>query len=75
MIELLVRIPGIALLAAQAILAEIGGDRTRFPTAGHLLSWAGLCPGDNESDRKRRSTQLRKGNLWLKSMLVLGLGR
>jgi len=43
---------------------------SRFPTAGHLLSWAGLCPRNNESAGKRRSTRLRKGNLWLKTMLV-----
>ena len=49
---------------------QIGADMTRFPTAGHLLSWAGLCPGKNESAGKRRSTRLRKGNLWLKTMLV-----
>ena len=70
LIALLVTSPGIAPLAAQAILAEIGADMTRFPTAGHLLSWAGLCPGNNESAGKRRSTRLRKGNLWLKTMLV-----
>jgi transposase len=70
LIALLVKIPGIAPLAAHAILAEIGADMTRFPTAGHLLSWAGLCPGNNESAGKHRSTRLRKGNLWLKTMLV-----
>jgi transposase len=43
---------------------------TRFPTAGHLLSWAGLCPGNNESAGKCRSTRLRNGNLWLKTILV-----
>ena len=43
---------------------------SRFRTAGHLLSWAGLCPGNNESAGKRRSTRLRKGNLWLKTMLI-----
>jgi transposase len=70
LIALLVTIPGIGQLAAQAILSEIGFDMTRFPTAGHLLSWAGLCPGNNESAGKRRSTRLRKGNLWLKTMLI-----
>jgi transposase len=70
LIALLVTIPGIAPLPAQAILAEIGADMTRFPTAGHLLSWAGLCPGNNESAGKRRSTRLRKGNRWLKALLV-----
>jgi transposase len=70
LIALLVTIPGIAPLAAQAILSEIGLDMSRFRTAGHLVSWAGLCPGNNESAGKRRSTRLRKGNLWLKTMLV-----
>jgi transposase len=70
LIALLMTIPGIGQLAAQAILSEIGLDMTRFPTAGHLLSWAGLCPGNNESAGKRRSTRLRKGNLWLKTMLI-----
>lgn len=70
LIELLATIPGIGPLAAPVILSEIGPDMTRFPTAGHLLSWAGLCPGNNESAGKHRSTRLRKGNLWLKSMLV-----
>jgi transposase len=70
LISLLMSIPGIGLAAAQAILSEIGRDMSRFPTAGHLLSWAGLCPRNNESAGKRRPTRLRKGNLWLKTMLV-----
>jgi Transposase and inactivated derivatives len=57
-------------LAARTILAEIGADMSRFATAGHLLSWAGLCPGQNESAGKRRSSRLRKGAPWLKTMLV-----
>jgi transposase len=68
--SLLMTIPGIGVLAAHAILSEIGQDMSRFRTAGHLLSWAGLCPGNNESAGKRRSTRLRKGNLWLKTMLI-----
>jgi transposase len=55
LIELLVAIPGIDVLAAWTILSEIGPDMTRFPTAGHLLSWAGLCPRNDESAGKRRS--------------------
>jgi transposase len=43
---------------------------SRFPTAGHLIAWAGLCPGHNESAGKRRSSRLRKGSAWLKTMLV-----
>ena len=51
-------------------MAEIGTDMRRFPTAGHLLSWAGLCPRSDESAGKRRSTRLRKGAPWLKTTLV-----
>jgi transposase len=63
-------IPGVRELAATTILAEIGTDMGRFPTAGHLVSWAGLCPGHNESAGKRKSSRLRKGSPWLKTMLV-----
>ena len=62
--------PGIGDLAAQAIVAEIGIDMGRFPTAAHLVSWAGLCPRSDESAGKRRSTRLRKGAPWLKTTLV-----
>jgi transposase len=70
LILLLTTIPGIDVLAAWIILSEIGVDMTRFPTAGHLLSWAGLCPRNDESAGKRRSTRLRKGDRWLKTLLV-----
>ena len=70
LIALLMTIPGIGLLAARMILAEIGRDMSRFPTAGHLVSWSGLCPGNNESAGKRRSSRLRKGAPWLKTLLV-----
>lgn len=63
-------IPGINRRSAQGILAEIGVDMTRFPTAAHLSSWAGLCPGNNESAGKRRSGRCRDGNRWLCQMLV-----
>ena len=63
-------IPGVGPTAAQTIIAEVGVDMTRFPTAGHLRSWAGLCPRMDESAGKRRSTRIRKGNAWLKTMLV-----
>jgi transposase len=63
-------IPGVSTLSATSILAEIGRDMSRFPTAGHLVAWAGLCPGQNESAGKRKSTRLRKGAVWLKTMLV-----
>jgi transposase len=52
------------------IVSEIGVDMSRFPTAGHLISWAGLCPRNDESAGKRRSTRLRKGAPWLKTTLV-----
>jgi len=63
-------IPGISDLTAQVIVSEIGVDMSRFPTAGHLISWAGLCPRNDESAGKRRSTRLRKGAPWLKTTLV-----
>jgi transposase len=69
-VRLLRTIPGIGDLAARAIVAEIGTDMGRFPTAGHLVSWAGLCPRNDESAGKRRSTRLRHGAPWLKTALV-----
>jgi transposase len=69
-VRLLRSIPGISDLSAQVILSEIGTDMGRFPTAGHLLSWAGLCPRSDESAGKRRSTRLRHGAPWLKTTLV-----
>ena len=56
--------------AANVIVAEIGVDMSRFPSAGHLVSWAGLCPRNDESAGKRRSTRVRKGAPWLKTTLV-----
>jgi transposase len=67
---LLTTIPGIDELSACVILAEIGRDMSRFPTAAHLISWAGLCPRNDESAGKRRSTRMRKGAPWLKTTLV-----
>jgi len=69
-VRLLRTIPGIGDLAARTIVAEIGTDMGRFPTAGHLLSWAGLCPRNDESAGQRRSNRLRKGAPWLKTALV-----
>ena len=63
-------IPGVGELTARVIVSEIGLDMGRFPTAGHLVSWAGLCPRNDESAGKRRSTRLRKGAPWLKTTLV-----
>ena len=67
---LLTTIPGVDELGACVILAEIGRDMSRFPTAGHLISWAGLCPRNDESAGKRRSTRMRKAAAWLKTTLV-----
>lgn len=69
-ISRLCSIPGVGVLSATAILSEIGIEMTRFPTAGHLVAWAGLCPGQRESAGKRKSSRLRKGAPWLKTMLV-----
>jgi transposase len=69
-VEQLITIPGISDIAAQTIVSEIGTDMSRFPTAAHLISWAGLCPKNDESAGKRRSTRLRKGAPWLKTVLV-----
>jgi len=69
-VHLLTTIPGVDELSACVILAEIGRDMSRFPTAGHLISWAGLCPRNDESAGKRRSTRMRKGAAWLKTTLV-----
>lgn len=68
--KLLESVPGISSTAARVILAEIGKDMSRFPDAGHLVSWAGLCPRSDESAGKRRSTKIRKGNPWLKPLLI-----
>ena len=64
------KIPGLGKRSSEIILAEIGQDMKRFPTAGHISSWAGVCPGNNESAGKRRSGKTRKGNKILKSTLV-----
>ncbi len=69
-VRLLRTIPGVSDLTAQVIVSEIGTDMGRFPSAGHLVSWAGLCPRNDESAGKRRSTRLRKGAPWLKTTLV-----
>jgi len=69
-IETLTTMPGISETAARVIVSEIGHDMSRFPTAGHLISWAGLCPRSDESAGKRRSTRIRKGAQWLKTVLV-----
>jgi transposase len=69
-IERLVTIPGVSATAASVIVAEIGADMKHFPTVGHLISWAGLCPGLNQSAGKVKSRTLRNGAPWLKTVLV-----
>ena len=65
----LTTIPGVGQRAAEAILAEIGPDMTRFTTPGALSSWAGMCPGNNESAGKTKGTPTRPGNPWLRGVL------
>lgn len=69
-IRLLDTIPGINRQTAEELIAEIGADMSRFPDGHHLASWAGMCPGHNESGGKRKSGKTRKGNRWLRSTLV-----
>jgi transposase len=69
-IEMLTTIPGVSNLAAEVIVSEIGIDMSRFQTEGHLISWAGLCPGNDESAGKRRSNRMKKGAPWLKTTLI-----
>lgn len=66
----LVTIPGVGKRAAEVIVAEIGIDMTRFPTAGHLASWAGMCPGNNVTGGKNRSGRTTKGDVWLRDILT-----
>jgi transposase len=63
-------IPGLGERAAEVIMAEVGPDMTPFPTAGHLSSWAGLCPGNDLTAGKRRSGKTTKGSQWLRTTLV-----
>ena len=69
-VEQLMTIPGVKRTTADILASEIGFDMSRFPTAAHLISWAGLCPRMDESAGKRRSTRVRKGAPWLKTALV-----
>ena len=68
--KILTTMPGVSDIVARVIVAEIGIDMSRFPTSGHLISWAGLCPRNDESAGKRRSTRVRKSANWLKTTLV-----
>ena len=69
-IRLLDTIPGLSRRAAEVILAEVGADMSRFPTAKHLASWAGIRPGNYESAGKRKSGKTRKGSRWLRQLLI-----
>ena len=69
-VEMLTTIPGVSSLAAEVMVSEIGIDMSRFKTEGHLISWAGLCPKNDESAGKRRSTRMKKGAPWLKTTLI-----
>jgi len=69
-VEMLSGIPGISSLSAEVIVSEIGIDMNRFPAEGNLISWAGLCPKNDESAGKRRSTRMKKGAPWLKTTLI-----
>jgi transposase len=69
-LQMLDQVPGVNRRIAEIIIAEIGVDMTAFPSDGHLASWAGMCPGNNESGGKRRSGKTRKGCSWLRAALV-----
>ena len=69
-VDRLVTIPGVSRHAAEVIVAEIGTDMKRFPTAGHLSSWAGMCSGNHQSAGKRQSGRTTKGDRWLRQTLV-----
>jgi transposase len=69
-VQLLCTIPGVQRRTAEVMIAEVGTDMSVFPTAGHLASWAGLCPGNDQSAGKRRSGRTRKGSKWLQVALT-----
>ena len=69
-VERLTTIPGVEQRAAETVIAEIGPNMEQFPTAEHLASWAGMCPGNNESAGKRKSGKTTKGSRWLRQMLT-----
>lgn len=70
-IALLDTIPGVGRATAEALIAEIGVDMDQFPSAAHLASWAGMCPGNHESAGKRKGGKTRKGSRWLRALLVV----
>lgn len=67
---LLETITAVGRMTAEVLIAELGVDMTRFPSAAHCASWTGICPGNHESAGKRKSGRVRKGNVWLKTALV-----
>ncbi len=69
-VERLVTIPGVDRKTAEVMVAEIGPDMSRFPNERHLASWAGMCPGNNESAGKHKSGKTRKGSKWLRTALI-----
>jgi transposase len=69
-VELLCTIPGVQRRSAEVIIAETGGDMTKFASAKHLASWAGVCPGNDQSAGKRRSGKTTKGSKWLRGVLI-----
>ena len=69
-LDLLDTVPGISQRTAEILLAELGSDLHRFPSAKHLASWAGVCPGNTESGGKRLSGKTRKDNRWLRQVLI-----
>ena len=71
-VALLDTIPGVDVGTAQVLIAEVGVDMSRFPTAAHLVSWAGLSPRNDESAGKKRNTRIGKGGQWLKATLIQG---
>ena len=69
-IQALDEIPGLDVRGAQNVIAEIGTDMSRFPTAGHLASWAGMCPGNHKTGGKNRSGKTTQGSRWLRTTLI-----
>src|SRR5262249_38009300 len=68
--QLLQSVPGVQEISAAAILAETGADMTQFPSEKHISSWAGICPGNNRSAGKNKSSHTTRGNQWLRGTLT-----